>query len=134
MFIVRVCTFIVLCVSSLAAQVRPSLVLVGGDDVPAIKEKITATLEMVLLEMNRARAGASSIDAVRPAFDTAAFTTFSRYTAQNKPVTARKKYEVQMIERQRGQCYDVRSIMVKVDVGETDASSVQNLIFTFSRS
>jgi hypothetical protein len=133
MRIVHLCALVLFCVSQLPAQVRPALVLVGGDDVPAVKQKITATLEMVLLEMNRARSGGSSIGGVRPVFDSAAFTTFSRYTAQNKPVTARKKYEAQMIERQHGQFYDIRSIMVKVDVGETDASTVQNLIFTFSR-
>lgn len=121
-------------VSGLAAQVRPGVALVGGDDVPLVKLKITRALETVLLAMNRAKAGTASIDEVKPMFDAGAFTIFAEYAAHNTPVTARKRYEPQMIERQRGQYYDVRSIMVKVDVGETEASTVQNLIFTFSQS
>jgi hypothetical protein len=118
--------------SVLSAQVKPTVVLTGGGDVPIIKAKITSALEMVLLEMNRVQSGKGSIDLMKPIFGEGAFTVFTKYVAQNKPVTARKKYEPLMIERQKGKAYDVRSIMVKVDVGETEASKVENLIFTFS--
>jgi hypothetical protein len=132
-FIIRTIIASLFIVSNLAAQVRPAVALIGGDDVPAIKEKIRAELATVLLEMNRVQSGSGRVDGLKPMFEAGAFAIFTNYVAINKPVTARKSYEVQMIERQRGQYYDIRSIMVKVDVGETEASTVQNLIFTFSR-
>ncbi|HLP15707.1 MAG TPA: hypothetical protein VK470_05580 [Bacteroidota bacterium] len=130
---IRVVVCALFIVSTVSAQVKPAITVIGGDDVPAIKEKITATLEVVLLEMNRVKSGTGSVSALSSVFQTEAHAVFAKYVEQNKPVTARKRYEVQMIERQKGQCYDIRSIMVKVDVGETEASTVQNLVFTFSR-
>jgi len=85
---------------------------------------MTATLELVLRVMNRMKSGTGSVDAVKHVFEAGPFAVFTQYTARNRPVTARKRYEPQMIEREQGAAYDVRSIMVKVDVGETEAGTV----------
>jgi len=116
------------------AQVRVTVAPIGGDDVPVVKQRIAKTLEAVLLEMNRAQADSSSLEKVKLLFAPEAYTTFVSFVTQNKAVTARKAYEPQMIDRMHGQFYDIRSIMVKIDPGETESSAVQNLIFTFSRA
>lgn len=115
------------------AQVRVTVAPIGGDDVPIVKQHVAKTLEAVLLEMNRAQADTSSLEGLKPLFVPIAFTTFVNFVRQNKAVTARKAYEPQMIDRLHGTFYDIRSIMVKIDPGETESSTVQNLIFTFSR-
>ena len=116
------------------AQVKVTVSPMGGDEVPVIKQRIASTLESILLEMNRAQAGSSSLETVKQLFAPEAYATFVRFVTQNKAVTARKAYEPQMIERMHGQFYDIRSIMVKIDPGETETTAVQNLVFTFSRA
>jgi len=116
------------------AQVRPKVNIVGGDNVPVIKQNIATTLETVLLEINRLNKGKGSIDTLRGIFTSEAFDVFAKYVSQNNPYTARKLYEPQMVERQRGEFFDIRSLTVNVDLGETDASQAQNLIFTFSKA
>lgn len=125
---------IIMLTSTISAQVKPKVDIIGGDNVPELKQKITVTLEMVLLEMNRAEKGKGDISSLQPFFSSDAFDVLKKYVEQNKPYTARKLYEPQMIERQKGEFFDVRSITVNVDLGETEASGAQNLIFTFSRT
>ena len=117
-----------------SSQVKVTVAPIGGDDVPVIKQRIASTLETVLLEMNRAQAGSSSLETVKRFFAADAYATFVSFATQNKAVTARKAYEPQMIDRMHGKFYDIRSIMVKIDPGETESSAVQSLIFTFSRT
>lgn len=115
------------------AQVRVTVAPIGGDDVLVIKDHVAKTLEAVLLQMNRAQSDTSSLERLKPLFVPIAYTTFANFVTQNKAMTARKAYEPQMIDRLHGSYYDIRSIMVKIDPGQTESSTVQNLIFTFSR-
>jgi hypothetical protein len=115
-------------------QVKPQVSIIGGDNVPQIKQTITATLETVLLEMNRINKGKGDQNVLRDKFTAESFDVFTKYMMQNKPYTARKLYEPQMVERQHGEIFDIRSVTVNVELGETDASQAQNLIFTFSKT
>jgi uncharacterized protein YciI len=115
-------------------QVKPQVSIIGGDNVPQIKQAITATLETILLEMNRINKGKGDQNVLRDKFTAEAFDVFTKYLMQNKPYTARKLYEPQMVERQHGEIFDIRSVTVNVELGETDASQAQNLIFTFSKT
>ena len=117
----------------LSSQAKPSVHFTGGDNVPILKQQFQATLEMVLLEMNRINKGVGSIDALKTIFSTDAYETFKRFVTVNSAYTARIAYTPQIIERQKGDFYDIRSITVKVHLGETEASENQNLIFTFKK-
>lgn len=119
---------------SLNSQVKPKVSLIGGDNVPQLKQRIETTLEAILLEMNRISKGAGDTLALRTLFNTESYQTFEHFVLQNRAYTARKSYSPQMIERQHGEFYDIRAITVKVNLGETETSDNQNLIFTFSRT
>jgi hypothetical protein len=125
---------VIMIVSFLPAQVKPKVNIIGGDNVPLIKQNISATLESVLLEINRLNKGKGDIATLKSDFTPDAFNVFTKYVTQNKPYTARKLYEPQMVERQRGEFFDIRSLTLNVDLGETEASQAQNLIFTFSKN
>ncbi|RPI06353.1 MAG: hypothetical protein EHM64_03280 [Ignavibacteriae bacterium] len=126
----------VLCIGTvcLFAQVKPKVNIVGGDNVPAIKQNISGILETVLLEMNRLNKGKGDLNSLRNKFSPEAFDVFTKFIEQNKPYTARKIYEPQMVERQKGEFFDIRSLTVNVELGETEASQAQNLIITFSKA
>ncbi len=123
------------------SQIKPVVSLVGGDDVPQLKLQIQTTLETVLLEMNRLQKGTGNVLSLKNLFNESAMQTFEQFVVQNKAYTARKNYSPQMIQRKISlnafakseYYYDVRSITVKVNVGETEASDNQNLVFTFSQ-
>ena len=115
------------------AQIKPTVSCVGGDNVPQLKQQFQATLEVVLLEMNRINKGTGSIDALKTVFTNDAYETFKQFVIGNGAYTARKEYKPQIIERQKGEYFDIRSITVKVNLGETEASDNQNLIFTFDK-
>jgi hypothetical protein len=125
---------VIMSISFLPAQVKPKVNIIGGDNVPLIKQNISTTLESVLIEINRLNKGRGNIDTLRSNFTPDAFNVFTKYVSQNKPYTARKLYEPQMVERQRGEFFDIRSLTLNVDLGETEASQAQNLIFTFSKN
>ncbi len=116
-----------------SAQIRPSVSIVGGDDASVFKKQVEGTLEQVLLEMNRLQRRTGNLDSLNKFFTEDAFAIFEQYVLYNKATTARKNYSPQMIRRHAGAFYDVRSIAVRVEVGETQASDAQNLVFTFSR-
>jgi hypothetical protein len=120
-------------VGLLFGQVRPAISLVGGDDVPAIKEQIKQNLEVVLLEMNRLSRDRGNLDLIRPLFAPDAFATFEQFVLRNKAYTARKEYSPQMVSRRNGEAFDIRSIGVRVKMGETAGSDLQSLVFSFSR-
>lgn len=126
--------FLLVFTFNLFAQVKPTVNLVGGDNVPQLKQQLQTTLEMVLLEMNRINKGTGSIDALKNSFTNDAYETFKQFVVGNGAYTARKEYKPQIIERQKGEYFDIRSITVKVYLGETEASENQNLIFTFDKS
>jgi hypothetical protein len=46
---------------------------------------------------------------------------------------AELSFSPQMIQRQGGAIYDIRSIRVKVSLGDTEASDIHSLVFSFSR-
>jgi hypothetical protein len=115
-------------------QIKPSVTMIGGDDVPRLKKQFETTLETVLLEMNRIQKGTGEIDSVKRYFSADAFETFRKFVVANNAYTARRAYSPQMIERERGNFYDVRGVTVKIHLGGTEASDQQNLIFTFSKS
>ena len=115
------------------AQVRPRVSIIGGDDVPLIKQSIERNLESILHEMNRLSKGQGSRDAIRPLFSEDALRVFQQFVLQNKAYTARKEYSPQMVTRNRGQAFDLRSIGVRVQLGETESSDLQSLVFSFSR-
>lgn len=128
-------TIFLFCISALAVgQVKPKVSLVGGDNLPVLKKQFETILEEVLLEMNRLSKGAGSEEKLRQYFSPEAFGIFNQFVLQNKASTARKEYAPQMIERERGEYFDVRSITVRVELGQTEASDNQNIIFTFSKS
>jgi len=102
--------------------------------VPQLKQQFQSTLETVLLEMNRINKGTGSIEALKSIFADDAFETFKKFVIANGAYTARKEYKPQMIERQKGEFFDIRSITVKVNLGETEANNQQNIIFTFDKS
>jgi hypothetical protein len=107
--------------------------MVGGDDVPQLKQHFSAVLGAVLLEMNRISKGGGDSEALRTMFLPDAFRTFEQYALLNKAATIRTSYEPQMIARQKGEYYDIRSVTVRVVLGGTQASDLQSLIFTFSK-
>ena len=115
------------------AQVRPTVSVQGGDDVPQLKKKIESTLEEVLLEMNRLDKKKGNFEIVRKKFLPEAYGIFSQFVLQNNAYTARKTYLPQMIVREKGEFYDIRSITVKIALGQTEASENQNIVFTFDR-
>jgi hypothetical protein len=91
-------------------------------------------LGMVLLEINRVAEGSGNMDALAQSLTGDALATLKRFVAETKPTTARKAYSPQMIQREHGAFYDIRSITMRVKLGETDASENQNLIFTFNKA
>ncbi len=115
------------------AQVKPTVMCVGGDNVPQLKQQFQTTLEIVLLEMNRINKGNGRIDSIKELFTNEAFETFKQFIVSNGAYTVRKEYRPQIIERQKGKFFDIRSITVKIHLGETEASDTQNLIFTFDK-
>ena len=119
---------------TMLAQVRPVVEIVGGDNVPVLKQTITTALESVLLEMNRISKGEGAIVALQGYCVEDAAKVLEQYVKTNKPYTIRRSYAPQMVEREHGRYYDVRSITVKVELGTTDTSPNQNLIFTFDRN
>lgn len=131
--LLRLC---LLCIAVTAAygQVRPTVALTGGDDVPVLKKRCETVLESVLLEMNRLSKGGGDESALKPYFSGEAFPIFQQFVLRNKAYTARKKYEPLMIQREHGEYYDVRGVTVKVDLGGTEASDNQTLVFTFAKS
>ncbi|MBS4028695.1 MAG: hypothetical protein KGZ58_08655 [Ignavibacteriales bacterium] len=129
------------------SQVKPKVSLVGGDEAPQLKPQIQSTLETVLLQMNRLQKGTGDITSLKKYFSENALQTFEQFVVQNKAYTARKEYSPSMIQRKipaqiplnpplgKGEYYyDVRSITVKVNLGETEASDNQSLVFTFSQN
>jgi len=116
------------------AQVKPKVSLIGGDDVPQLKKQFETTLEVVLLEMNKIQKKTGDVGALKQYFSPEALETFRQYVLQNGAYTARKQYSPLVVARENGQYYDVRSITVKVNLGQTEASDSQNLIFTFAKS
>jgi len=134
MRIARLFVAIVIGISFLSGQVKPKISIMGGDNVPIIKQKISTILETVLLQMNRVAKGKGDLHNLRDMFTIEAFDVFTKYVTHNKPSTARKIYEPQMVERQHGEFFDIRSLTVNVDLGETEASQAQNLIMTFSKN
>ena len=115
------------------AQVKPQVTLVGGDDVPQLKKQIETTLETVLLEMNRLSKQTGDVEVLKRYFSQDAFRIFEQFVLQNRAYTVRKSYSPQMIQREKGQFYDIRSITVKVNLGQTEASENQNLVLTVSK-
>ena len=113
------------------AQVRPKVSVVGGDDVPQLKKQIEGTLEEVLLEMNRLDKKKGNLDIIKKRFSPEAFQIFNQFVLQNNAYTARKAYSPQMVSREQGKYFDVRSITVKISLGQTEASESQNIVFTF---
>ncbi len=118
---------------SLTAQIKPKINIVGGDNNPTLKKKIQNVLEVTLLEINRTEKGKGTISALKPFFSDEAYNVFVEFVNTNKPYTARKTYQPQMIERNNGNTYDIRSISLKVDVGDSDNSDTQNLVFGFNK-
>ena len=119
---------------AIVAQVKPSVHCIGGDNVPQLKEQFQTTLETVLLEMNRVNKGTGNLDTLKNYFTQGAYETFKQFVIGNSAYTARKEYKPQIIERQHGDFFDIRSITVKVNLRETEASDNQNLIFTFDKN
>jgi hypothetical protein len=125
--------FVLACVilsPNLGAQVKPSIKLIGGDDVPQVKQKLERVLETVLLEMNRLNKGQGSLAALKTMFSEDALKTFEQFVLSNGAYTARRTYEPQMIRRLGGRAYDIRSIAVKVRLGDTESSDMQSLVFS----
>lgn len=115
------------------SQIKPKVQCVGGDNVPALKQNIEVRLETILLEINRINKGSGSLEALKTFFTEDAFKTLQNFVINNGAYTARKEYKPQMVEREKGAFYDIRSITMKVKLGETEASENQNIIFTFSK-
>jgi hypothetical protein len=115
-----------------SAQVKPVISIIGGDEAPTLKNQIKNVLERVLLEANNVSEKTGDLEQVRSSFSPDAYDVFFRYITQNNAITARKDYRVQMIMRSRDS-YDIRSITMRVTLGDTEASENQNLVFTCSR-
>lgn len=131
--IIHIATLIIGLYLCLPAQVKSKVSIIGGDDKPILKHSIEISLEAILLEMNKVDKKMGDLQLLSPFFTREAFNTFQAYVTQNKPYTARKAYAPQMIERMNGEQYDIRSIAVKIELGGTEASDNQNLIFSFSK-
>ncbi len=116
------------------SQVKPTVHPIGGDNFPKLKQQISTVLEAVLLETNRQQKGTGNVDKVASSFTPDAFRFYADFVIKNKAYTARKLYEPQIIQKLSGDGFDVRSITMKVDLGETAASENQNLIFMFDKS
>jgi hypothetical protein len=129
-----IAAFLFLCPADSGAQVKSKVDIVGGDNVPILKKQFETTLETVLLQVNRVARKAGTLDTLRPLFSQDAFPIFEQFVLQNHAQTARKMYNPQMIERQRGTVFDIRSITLRIDLGGTEASDNQNIIFSFSSS
>ncbi len=129
----KIISLILICVTLSFTQIKPKVTCIGGGNVPALKQNIEARLETILLEVNRLNKGAGSLDALKTFFSADAFKTFQEFVLNNGAYTARKEYRPQMVERQKGMFYDIRSITLKVNLGGTEASDNQNIIFTFDK-
>lgn len=123
---------VLFCFTIANAQIKPKINMVGGDNNPVLKKKITNILEVTLLEVNRTQKGTGNIEALKPLFTEDSYSTFYEFVNKNKPYTARKTYEPQIIERNNG--YDVRSITFKVETDDTESSQTQNLVFSFDKT
>ena len=128
----RLLSIILVSVSMCSAQVKPVISIIGGDEAPTLKNQIKNVLERVLLEANNVSEKTGDLEQVRSSFSPEAYDVFCRFVTQNNAMTARKDYRVQMIMRSRDS-YDIRSITMRVNLGDTEASENQNLIFTCSR-
>lgn len=115
------------------AQVRPTVSIIGGDNEPILKKKIGATLQAVLLEMNRLNKGTGSLESIEGHFESEAFHVFRDFVVRNRAYTASRTYSPQMVQRQGGAFFDIRSIRVKISLGDTEAGDVHSLVFSFSR-
>lgn len=123
---------LIVCMTAVS-QIKPKVKCVGGDDVPALKQNIEVRLETILLEINRIKKGEGSLDALKTLFSPDAFKTLQDYVVNNGAYTIRKEYNPQMIERQKGEYFDIRSITLKIKLGGTEASDNQNIVFTFNK-
>ena len=117
----------------LIAQIKPKVNIIGGDNNPTIKKKIQNVLEVTLLEINRVQKGKGTIEALKPFFTDDAFIVFTEFVENTKPYSARKTYQPQLIERNNDNTFDIRSIALKVDVGDLENSDTQNLVFSFNK-
>jgi len=115
------------------SQVRPTVTIIAGDNEPVLKQRFTTVLETVLLEMNRLKKGTGNLESIRTYFEPQAFQVFTDFVVKNQAYTAAKSFAPQMIQRQGGAFYDIRSIRVKVNLGDTEASDIHSLVFSFSR-
>ena len=61
------------------------------------------------------------------------FNNFKDIVEKTKPYTAKKRYNLNVIEVVTSGLFEVRGIKVHVDVGETEASPVQYLVFSFNK-
>ena len=134
MRIITICATMIVCSLQLHAQVKPVVSCIGGDDVPVLKRTIENRLAVVLLEMNRINKGTGSVDALKEFFSPEAFPLFRLFVLNNKAYTARREYKPQMIEREKGEVFDIRSVTVRVMLGDTQTGDNQNLIFSFNKS
>ncbi|MBO8131723.1 MAG: hypothetical protein H0Z29_09450 [Candidatus Marinimicrobia bacterium] len=114
------------------AQVKPDINIVAGTD-PAFCQKLSKTLSRILLESNRVFKGAGNLESVRDYFTDEGFNNFKDIVEKTKPYTAKKRYNLNVIEVVTSGLFEVRGIKVHVDVGETEASPVQYLVFSFNK-
>ena len=126
--------FLIFFSSVLFGQVKPKVNMIGGDNIPSVKKKIQNVLEVSLLEINRYEKGKGNIEALKPLFSDESFLVFDNFVKSNKPYTARKVYQPQLIERDKGNYFDVRSITLKVNTEDVESSQTQNLVFSFDKT
>jgi len=124
-------TVLVFCTS--ISQIKPTITIIAGDNEPVLKRRFTAVLETVLLEMNRLKKGTGNLESIQGYFEPPAFQVFRDFVIKNQAYTAGKSFAPQMVQRQGGAFYDIRSIRVKVNLGDTEASDIHSLVFSFSR-
>lgn len=129
---VKICSILIITAIAAYSQIRPEVNVVAGTR-PEFCQKLSEVLSKVLLESNRVFKGTGNLENIREHFTEQGFKIFQEIVRETKPYTARKRYNVNVIEIVSSGLFEVRGIKVNVDVGETEASPVQYLVFSFNR-
>ncbi|NOZ08115.1 MAG: hypothetical protein GXO91_04445 [FCB group bacterium] len=121
-------TFLLLLLSSLAGQIKPTVVIRSGA-APEFCDQVSAVLSEVLLVSNRYHKNMGELSEAKSYFTTEGFAVFTDLVKNTRPYTAKKKYKVTISRLVGRDIYEVRGLKVKVDTGENDVSPVQYLVF-----
>ena len=118
--------------SLLIAQIKPTVIITGGDNESFI-DKLSNNLSAILLESNRISKGVGNIDSVKLYFTDIGFKDFTEILKTNRPYTLRKKYDLNMVELVGKGLFEIRGIKVRINVEDGDINPNKYMVYTFNR-